>query len=79
MTDKIILKIGDMIECHVNNKAVIEKIRIISTAKFVDQVKYDGKGDNIVLTLRDDAGVCNFWLKDNPIRILEEKKEKKKP
>lgn len=74
MTDKTILKIGDMIECHDNSKAVIEKIRIISTAKFVDQVNYNGRGDDIVLVLRGKAGAYNFWLKDNPVRILEEKK-----
>ena len=80
MADKIILKTGDVIEYHGNNKAVIEKIRMVSAAEFVDQVKYNGKGDDIVLSLRSsNAGVYNFWVKDNPIRILEEKKDKKKP
>jgi hypothetical protein len=79
MEDKIILKTGDMIEYHGNSKAVIEKIRMVSAAKFVDQVKYNGKGDDIVLSLRSNAGIYSFWLKDNPIRILEEKKDKKKP
>ncbi len=77
MADKIILKMGDIVECHDKSKAVIEKIRIISTAKFIDQVKYNGKGDDIVLILRDNVGIYNYWLKDNPIRVSDEKKEKK--
>lgn len=73
-----IIKIGDTVECCKRQKAVVEKIRIISTAEFVGRIKYNGKGDNVVLTLRDSIGVYNFWLKDSPICILEEKKEKKK-
>jgi len=78
MNEKIILKIGDTVEYHNNKKATIEKIRIISKGEFIEQFKYDGKANNIVLTLRDNVGVFNLWLKDNPIRIMEEKKEKKK-
>ncbi|MCX5678601.1 MAG: hypothetical protein NTY76_05770 [Candidatus Omnitrophica bacterium] len=76
VAETIVLKVGDAIGYHSNDKAVIEKIRVISTGKFIEQVKYDGENDDIVLTLRDGAGICSLWLKDNPVRILEEKKEK---
>lgn len=77
MAEQVILKIGDLIERPDNSKALVEKIRIISKGEFISQIKYDGKCDDIALTLKDDIGVFNLWLKDNPIRILEEKKEKK--
>jgi len=79
MPKKIILKIGDMVGYSDNKKAAIEKIRIISKAEFVEEFKYDGEENDIVLTLRDEAGTINLWLKNNPVWLLEEKKEKKKP
>jgi len=79
MSKKMILKIGDTIGYSDNKKAIIEKIRIISKAEFIEECKYDGEEDNIVLTLRDVAGIINLWLKNNPVWLLEEKKEKKKP
>ena len=79
MSKKVILKIGNMVGYSDNKKAVIEKIRIISKAKFIDECEYDGEEDNIVLTLRDGSGTINLWLKNNPVWLLEEKKEKKKP
>ena len=78
MSKKMILKIGDTIGYSNNKKAIIEKIRIISKAEFIEECKYDGEEDNIVLTLRDGAGTINLWLKNNPVWLLEEKKEKKK-
>ena len=78
VAEAIVLKIGDTIECHDNGSAVVEKIRVISSGKFIDQLKYDGEDDDIVLTLRDGVGLFNLWLKDNPIRISEEKKEKRR-
>jgi len=78
MPKKIILKIGDMVGYSDNKKAAIEKIRIISKAEFVEEFKYDGEENDIVLTLRDEAGTINLWLKNNPVWLLEEKKEKKK-
>lgn len=78
VAEAIVLKIGDTIEYRENDSAVIDKIRIISSGKFIDQVKYDSKNDDIVLTLKDNTGLFNLWLKDNPIRISEEKKEKRK-
>jgi hypothetical protein len=75
----MILKIGDMVGYSDNKKAMIEKIRIISKAEFIEECKYDGEEDDIVLTLRDEAGTINLWIKNNPVWLLEEKKEKKKP
>ena len=77
MIEHVLLKLGDMIERPDNGKALVEKIRIISRGEFIPHIKYDGKCDDIVLTLRDDIGVFSLWLKDNPIRILEDKKSKK--
>ncbi|MFH1189079.1 MAG: hypothetical protein V1682_00115 [Candidatus Omnitrophota bacterium] len=77
MVEQVILKVGDTIERSDSSRASVERIRIISKGEFIDQIKYDGKCDDIALTLKDDMGVFNLWLKDNPIRILEEKKEKK--
>ncbi len=79
MPKKIILKIGDMVGYSDNKKAAIEKIRIISKAEFVEEFKYDGEENDIVLTLRDEAGTINLWLKNNPVWLLEEKKEKETP
>jgi len=77
MSKKVILKIGNMVGYSDNKKAVIEKIRIISKAEFIEEYKYNGEADDIVLTLRDDTGILNLWLKNNPICVFEEKKEKK--
>lgn len=79
MSKKVLLKIGDMVGYSDNKKAVIEKIRIISKAEFIKECKYDGEENDIVLTLRDGSGIINLWLKNNPVWLLEEKKDKKKP
>jgi len=79
MSKKVILKIGNMVGYSDNKKAVIEKIRIISKAEFIEECKYDGGENDIVLTLKDGSGTINLWLKNNPVWLLEEKKEKKKP
>lgn len=75
-SEAVVLKIGDSIGYRDNDVAAIEKIRMISSGKFIGEVKYDGDGYDIVLTLRDGVGLFNLWLKDNPIRISEDKKEK---
>ena len=77
MSKKIILKIGDIVGYSDNKKAIIEKIRVISKAEFIGELKYDGEENDIVLTLRDGLGIINLWLKNNPVRLLEEKKESK--
>ena len=77
MSEEEILKIGDMIEYSNNQMVIIEKIRIISTGKFVEQYKYNGRGDNVVLTLRDKATTINLCVKDTPIRKITDKQKKR--
>ncbi len=77
MSKKVILKIGDTVGYSDSKKAIIEKIRIISKSEFIGELKYDGEENDIVLTLRDGLGIINLWLKNNPVRLLEEKKESK--
>ena len=77
MSKKIILKIGDIVGYSDNKKAIIEKIRVISKAEFIGELKYDGEENDIVLTLRAGSGIINLWLKNNPVMLLEEKRESK--
>jgi len=51
MSQEIILKIGDTIEYAQGLRALIEKIRIISTGKFVEEYAYSGDSNDVVLTL----------------------------
>lgn len=67
MGRNIMLKIGDMIEYSSGYTAVIEKIRVISTGEFVEQYEYNGSDEDIVLTLKNDHGITNLWLKDASI------------
>jgi hypothetical protein len=69
-----ILKIGDTVQHSVEQKGRIEKIRIISSGKFVPEFEYDKKaaGEDIVLTLRHEYSVLNLWLKNTPVyKIIE--------
>lgn len=77
MAEKLVLRVGDMVECSISGKAVIEKIRMISTSEYREQHRHDGDGDDVVLTLRDAVGLFNYWLRDNPIRVLEDNRESK--
>jgi len=75
MPQEIIFKIGDTIEYSNGQKGLIEKIRIISSGKLVEEYEYDGDGHDLVLTLRNNNSVTNFWVKDTRIhRVPEEKK-----
>jgi hypothetical protein len=76
MPQEIILKIGDLIEYSDGQKGQIEKIRIISSGKLVEQYVYDGKGNDIVLTLKGNCSVTNLWLKNRVIHKITEKQEK---
>ena len=77
MSQEIILKIGDTIEYAQGRRALLEKIRIISTGKFVEEYAYNGDGNDVVLALNDGQGIINFWVKDKPIhKIGKEKMEK---
>ena len=77
MSEKEILKIGDMIEYDNNQMVIIEKIRIISTGRFIEQYKYNGRGDDVVLTLRGKSTTINLWVKDTHIRKITEKQKKR--
>jgi len=78
MPQTIILKVGDAIEYFKGRSAVIEKIRIISTGQLVERYKYCGEGYDIALTLKNEVGIINLWVKDTPLRTLE-RKEPGKP
>jgi len=75
MPQEIILTVGDTIEYSNGQKGLIEKIRIISSGKLVEEYEYDDGGHNLVLTLRSNNSVTNLWVKDMRIhKVPEEKK-----
>jgi len=78
MSQEIILKVGDTVEYSQGRKGLIERIRIISTGKCVEEYTYDGDGKKLVLTLRDEQGIMNLWLKHTPIHKIVEKQGKDK-
>ena len=49
MQQEEIIRIGDTIECYKWQKAMVEKIKIISTGEFVEECKYNGNGYDIML------------------------------
>ena len=74
MPQEIKLRVGDTIDYGNDRKGQIEKIRIISSGKFVEEYEYDGDGHDLVLTLRNNS-VSNLWVKDTRIhKVPEEKK-----
>jgi hypothetical protein len=75
MPQEIILKVSDTIEYSNGQKGLIEKIRIISSSKLVEEYEYDGDGHDLVLTLRCNNSITNLWLKD--IRINKVQGENK--
>lgn len=75
MPQEIKLRVGDTIDYGNGKKGQIEKIRIISSGKFVEEYDYDGDGQDLVLTLRCNDSVTNLWVKDTHIhKVPEEKK-----
>jgi hypothetical protein len=76
MPQEIILKVGDTVGYSYGRKGLIERIRIISTGKSVEEYTYDGDGNNLVLTLRNGQGIMNLWLKDTPVHKIIEKQGK---
>ena len=75
MPQEIKFRVGDVIDYGNGGKFQIEKIRIISKGKFVEEYEYDGDGHDLVLTLRCNNSITNLWVKDTRIHIvLKEKK-----
>jgi hypothetical protein len=75
MPQEIKLRLGDTIDYGNGRKGQIEKIRIISSGKFVEEYKYNGDGHDLVLILRCNNSITNLWVKDTRIhKIPEEKK-----
>jgi len=66
MQQEEIIKIGDVIECFEGYRAVIEKIKIISTGKFVDKCRYNGNGYDIMLILKDGSGTLKMCFEGAP-------------
>lgn len=75
MPQETILRIADTIEYSNGQKGVIEKIRIISSGKFIEEYAYDGDGHDLVLTLRYNSSMTNLWVKD--MRVHKVPGEKK--
>jgi hypothetical protein len=69
MQQKEVIRVGDTIECYKWHKAVVEKIKIISTGKFVEKCKYSGNGYDIMLVLKNNSGSFKMCFKDAPIKI----------
>ena len=75
MSQELKLSVGDAIDYGNGRKGQIEKIRIISSGKFVEECEYDGDGHDLVLTLRRNNSINNLWVKDTHIhKVSEEKK-----
>jgi len=75
MPQEIILRMGDTIEYSNGQKGVIEKIRIISSGKLIEEYEYDGDGRDLVLTLRYNSSITNLWVKNTHIhKVPGEKK-----
>ncbi|MDD5652901.1 MAG: hypothetical protein PHT31_01900 [Candidatus Omnitrophica bacterium] len=64
MRGKIALIIGDTIKYSGEHTGVIDKIRVISTGNYIEQYEYNGSDEDIVLSLKNDHGIANLWLKD---------------
>jgi len=74
--EQMILNIGDMVETSNSQKGRIEKIRIISSGKLVDRYAYNGEGADVVLTIKDEIGVINLWLKGISVHEMTERQKK---
>jgi hypothetical protein len=75
MPQKIKVMMGDVIDYGNDRKGQIEKIRIISSGKLLEEYEYDGDGHDLVLTLRGNNGVINLWVKDTHIQKVPEEKK----
>jgi len=75
MPQEIELKVGDAIDYGNGKKGQIEKIRIISSGKLVEEYDYDGDGHDLVLTLRCNNSVTDLWVKNTRIHKAPEEKK----
>ncbi len=76
MPQEIKLRLGDTIDYGNGKKGQIEKIRIISSGKLVEEYEYNGDGHDLVLTLRCNNSITNLWVKDTRIhKVPGEQKE----
>lgn len=73
MPQEIILRIGDTIEYSGGRKGLIEKIRIISSGKLVEEYEYDEDDKDVILTLKNNSSIINLWLKGMQIHKVTEK------
>ncbi len=64
MVRNVVLNIGDTIKYFEDCAGIIEKIRVISKGHYINQFEYRGNDEDIVLTLKNDHGITNLWLKD---------------
>ncbi|MDD5120785.1 MAG: hypothetical protein PHR84_05695 [Candidatus Omnitrophica bacterium] len=67
MARNVVLSIGETIKYPVDRTGIIEKIKVISTGSYVNKFEYKGNDEDIVLTLKNDHGITNLWLKDASI------------
>jgi len=75
MSQEIKLRLGDIIDYGNDQKGQIEKIRIISSGKFIEEYEYDGDGQDLVLTLHSNNSVTNLWVQSTRIHKIPEKKK----
>ena len=75
MPQEMKLGVGDVIDYGNGKKGKIEKIRIISSGKLLEEYEYNGDGHDLVLTLRHNNSIANLWVKDTRIhKVPAEKK-----
>ncbi len=73
MQQKEVVNVGVAIECFKGHKAVIEKIKMISTGEFIERYKYDGADAyDIMLILKDDTGIIKLCFKNAPKKIIKD-------
>ena len=73
MQQEEVVRAGDSIECFEGHRAVIEKIKIISTEKFIKQYKYDGiDAYDVMLILKDGTGIIKLCFKNAPKNIIKD-------
>jgi len=75
MPQEIKLRVGDAIDYSNGKKGQIEKIRIISSGKLVEEYDYDGDGNDLVLTLRCNSSMTNLWVKNTRLHKAPEEKK----